>query len=565
MGNERGSSQASQRERTQMDENIQASFCGFQVCGISRTGDINHHRVHACTSTITNCCTIIALRNVVEPNSITGMKVMFDPTLIDGPNSLDNNSASQKRVLLKSLPEDIIQRIVKLRDEGRSFRVIGAETGMAHGSCQRVYKTAMSGKPLANALAIPKRARLGSAAKPDFEKIDKAISQGSDIKSAWRAYAASTARAYSYTHFSQLYRVWLNERREGGSSQGNAVTRHSVEEFIVSKDYWRDRADPRSSILTLDRATLKVERGELVVWDGETERRFQKVVHSLKAIVFAGFAGTLSFQVIKWCELQNIALITTGWYGDFIGITGTHLTSTVDLRRAQYRANTFHVARSILEQKLLSGARIGRLSQAAHAKALARLKTARVNADLFPIEAEAALSYWDAWVFDLHFVRRNWPASWERFEHRASPISGGGRHATHPVNAILNFSYSIAAAHLTRALAAYGFDPACGFLHADAPGRMSLAYDSLELLRAAVDSAILPWVASHKWKRADFPVTPTGIVRLHSTLTAVVAQHATAAVAASEVDKVCKWLDDTVRGAAACTPIAIASACVQRG
>lgn len=61
---------------------------------------------------------------------------------------------------------------------------------------------------------------------------------------------------------------------------------------------------------------------------------------------------------------------------------------------------------------------------------------------------------------------------------------------------------------MTRTLAMAGFDPACGFLHADADGRYSLSYDVLELLRADIDAAILPWVASQTWKRADFPVTP---------------------------------------------------------
>jgi hypothetical protein len=60
----------------------------------------------------------------------------------------------------------------------------------------------------------------------------------------------------------------------------------------------------------------------------------------------------------------------------------------------------------------------------------ARRKAARSTGDLFPIEAEAALAYWECWTFDLRFVPRNWPAQWERFEHRASAISGGGRHAT---------------------------------------------------------------------------------------------------------------------------------------
>ncbi len=459
---------------------------------------------------------------------------------------------SCKRVRLGDLPERTVQRIVQLRDAGNSFRKIGAEVGLAHGSCGRVYKKAVHGKALETPLSIPKRARLGSATKPDFEKIDKAVSQGADIKSVWRDYAAHSQRAYSYTHFSQLYRTWLNERRYGSSRQDFAPARHSVEEFTASRDYWKDRADPRSSTLVIgDRCSLKIERGDLVIWDGESERRFPKVVHGLKALVFAGFGGTLSFQVIKWCELQGIGLCTLGWYGEFVGITGTHLSATVDLRRAQFRANSFCVAREILAQKLLSGVSTAKLGKAAHAKALARLKSARTVGDLFPIEAEAAISYWDNWAFDLLFVRRNWPPQWERFEHRASPISGNGRHATHPVNAILNYAYSVGAAHLTRALAAYGFDPACGFLHADAPGRMSLTYDALELLRADIDAALLPWISSRKWKRADFPVTPEGVVRLQTSLAAVVAQRISETIKAGDLDRICAWLEDKVRRASA--------------
>jgi CRISPR-associated protein Cas1 len=272
-------------------------------------------------------------------------------------------------------------------------------------------------------------------------------------------------------------------------------------------------------------------------------------VHGLKTIVFTGFGGTLSFQVIKWCELQGIGICTLGWYGEFIGITGTHLTATVDLRRAQFRADGFAVARKILEQKLLSEAQIGKLSKTAHAKALARMKAARSTAHLFPIEAEAALAYWESWVFDLRFAPRHWPAQWERFEHRASAISGGGRHATHPVNAILNYAYSVAAAQLTRALAAHGFDPACGFMHADAAGRASLTYDVLELLRAGIDAAILTWAASHRWKRADFPVTPEGVVRLQPGLAAVVAQRTAAAITQRDLDQVCEWFEDAIRRA----------------
>ena len=109
----------------------------------------------------------------------------------------------------------------------------------------------------------------------------------------------------------------------------------------------------------------------------------------------------------------------------------------------------------------------------------------------------------------------------------------------------------VVAAQLTRALSAYGFDPACGFLHADAANRMSLTYDALELLRADIDAAILSWAASHKWRRADFPVTPEGVVRLQTSLAAVVAQRASAAIPQRNLDRVCAWLEDTIRRAPA--------------
>lgn len=37
----------------------------------------------------------------------------------------------------------------------------------------------------------------------------------------------------------------------------------------------------------------------------------------------------------------------------------------------------------------------------------------------------------------------------------------------------------------------------------------------MELIRADLDAALLPWAAATTWKRADFPVTrERGIVRL---------------------------------------------------
>lgn len=82
---------------------------------------------------------------------------------------------------------------------------------------------------------------------------------------------------------------------------------------------------------------------------------------------------------------------------------------------------------------------------------------------------------------------------------------------------------------------------ACG---ADAPGRYSLTYDVMELLRADIDTKMFAWIASHTWKRPDFPVTPEGVVRLQPTLAAVIAQKAV--LPQKDIDQAISWLADVV-------------------
>ncbi|MGH8628972.1 MAG: CRISPR-associated endonuclease Cas1 [Gammaproteobacteria bacterium] len=56
----------------------------------------------------------------------------------------------------------------------------------------------------------------------------------------------------------------------------------------------------------------------------------------------------------------------------------------------------------------------------------------------------------------------------------------GPRHATHPINAILNYGYSMLAGQVERAAVIRGLDVAVGSLHADSDGRRSLVYDLID-------------------------------------------------------------------------------------
>jgi CRISP-associated protein Cas1 len=280
------------------------------------------------------------------------------------------------------------------------------------------------------------------------------------------------------------------------------------------------------------------------------ERSFTKVIHGLSAVVLLGSGGHVTIDAIAWCAAQGVGIYVLGWHGELLSVLSTALlpnnkigeSSTLAPRRAQFSEDALTVAKAILLEKTESQFRHDKLSAQTRVAAKEQIIAAPSFAELLTIEAQAALEYWERQRFALRHKKRNWPPTWTQFTHRVSALSGRPRHATHPVNAFLNYAYSIVAAQLTRSLAAYGFDPACGFLHADAPGRYSLAYDLMELLRADIDARMFAWIASHTWKRSDFPVTPEGVVRLQPALAVVVAQKA--ALPQRDIDRTISWLAD---------------------
>lgn len=465
-----------------------------------------------------------------------------------------------KRTWLSALPQETFARIIALRDAGRSFRQIAAQLDLSHGSVQRVLKMNANGGVVASVPRIPKRPRNGQAALPDFERLAKQTAKGKTVKEIWRAYAQETPKAYCYTHFSTLFRVWLEANKLPLTSgkvavKGSAlpiiapvaqIPDYAADEDDIAEAYWKDRIDPRASVHALygNACALKVEKGELVSLNDGEVRRFAKVTHGLRAFVFLGQGGSLTLDAIKWCEAQGIAIALLDWYGDLLSVTQPALKTDVAIRRAQFAANRLAMAKAILVQKTKSQWRIRKLSPLTEQRALAEIRRARSIQELVTIEGRIALEYWANWTFELKHKKRNWPDQWTHFIYRASPISGGPRHAMHPVNTILNYAYSVVAAEVTRAVQAAGFDSAAGFLHADAEGRHSLTYDVMELLRADIDNTILQWVASHTWKRPDFPVTPEGIVRLQPTLAVVVAQKAL--IGHKTVDQAMGWLEEIV-------------------
>lgn len=111
-------------------------------------------------------------------------------------------------------------------------------------------------------------------------------------------------------------------------------------------------------------------------------------------------------------------------------------------------------------------------------------------------EGEAAAGYFAA--FDA-MIRSTDPAFRFAVRSRRPPLN--------PVNALLSFVYALLRHDCTSALAAVGLDPAVGYLHADRPGRPSLALDLMEEFRPALaDRLVLALVNRGQ-------VSPRGFVR----------------------------------------------------
>lgn len=113
-----------------------------------------------------------------------------------------------------------------------------------------------------------------------------------------------------------------------------------------------------------------------------------------------------------------------------------------------------------------------------------------VRETLMGIEGSAARAYWRG-------VRA-------LLEGRAVFEGRGGRGATDPANALLNYGYGILASRVWAALMHAGLDPFAGMLHADRSGKPSLVLDLMEELRApAVDRAVLAHLRLGKPVRFD--------------------------------------------------------------
>ena len=237
---------------------------------------------------------------------------------------------------------------------------------------------------------------------------------------------------------------------------------------------------------------MALDGENIVIFDEECEIG-RLPLHNLEGIVSFGYRGT-SPALMGACAEKNISLCYVTPQGKFLARVTGNIHGNVILREQQYKTSTdenrsLEIARNCIEGKIYNGRwvlervvrdhgmqvnseKIKRVSEQMK-QSLELVRDSKSKDNLRGIEGEAAKLYFS--VFDEMILQQKKDFVFEK-RNRRPPLDN--------VNAMLSFVYTLLTNMVASALETVGLDPYIGYLHTERPGRMSLALDLVEELRA---------------------------------------------------------------------------------
>jgi CRISPR-associated protein Cas1 len=259
----------------------------------------------------------------------------------------------------------------------------------------------------------------------------------------------------------------------------------------------------------------------------EKETKLALPVHTLGSIVCFGNVLCSPF-LLGMCGRENVAVTYLTENGRFLARVEGEQSGNVYLRRAQHRITAVPelaapVAAAVVGAKIANSRTTLQRAIRDHGPGMdvawvrwsvRRLRRLLALRDRRPdlvalraLEADAARAYFRA--FNKLIVIDD-PAFRFKGRTRRPPLDR--------VNAMLSFVYSLLARDVAAACESVGLDPQMGFLHADRPGRPSLALDIMEEFRAMLaDRLVLSLINRRQVGARRFKVQESGAVEMDDT------------------------------------------------
>lgn len=264
--------------------------------------------------------------------------------------------------------------------------------------------------------------------------------------------------------------------------------------------------------VTTPLAYLTKDGDNLVVKVDGTEL-FRIPIRNIEEVVMFSQIGA-SPGAMKLCADHNVGIAFLSPSGSYIASLDSGARGNVLLRRTQYRiadnpeeagalAQRFVAGKVVNQQKVLNrfvrdyrpeGALADKFreGQGFTKQFLKELEKITDVASIMGIEGAVARRYFE--LFPCLILNQDFSFSGR---NRRPP--------TDSINAMLSFFYTLLSGSCRAALQTVGLDPYVGFLHADRPGRSSLALDLMEELRAyLVDRFVLSAINNRQVSPKDF-------------------------------------------------------------
>ena len=373
---------------------------------------------------------------------------------------------------------------------------------------------------------------------------------------AYQDYAATAARPYARASFEALLQ---RHQRLGPSPEPRPAAARAPHASDAAADaesdaFWCARLAVKTAVVTTeaDDASLTVKGGSLFVQDGDRRLRYDAGARMPAAIVMAGWNGLVSVEALRFCASHCIAIVVLDWMRDLLTVMPGAPRAAAAMLRAQAVADPPWIASRVVLAKIENAVRAGALARNESMTLIDAAARAATVQEAMIAEAQAARASWGDAAPELRWRAGSprIPPAWKKpmLARRRADLRVK-HHATHPVNAMLNAVFSVTAGRLVAALVAAGAHPAIGFLHADKPGRWSLAWDAIEPLRPSIEADVFAFIRSHQFSGGDFIRVhdARGSIRLGSNLLRVII--AECAPSRTLLNDVARWMVELVLSA----------------
>jgi CRISPR-associated endonuclease Cas1 len=466
--------------------------------------------------------------------------------------SATNNRPRQTRRKPDSVAVGLTRDVLLLRSAGSSRRAIATALDLSQRRVQTILNGAAPG------VQIERKAFTARERDADYASVEAALRAGSTLRAEYLRYSTCCPAPYSYTSFWRRFEDWLDSQPDPriapwSSPAERASRKHAIRsdgkvaaklrlrsEIRVSPANTCDdnhrRIDAREESCDTAMGGSPLEGGLLFISEPDTalqirkgalcaryrdgvERTFPRGRHRVRSIILASPGANVTIEAMRFAIDEGITIFVMHRAGEALAIltdapTVDATAHALELRRAQFAAHPkqrLEVARAILAMKVEAC----ELSEGETQDTLQSVTKARDHNELLIAEAQTARVYWRRYVGFRPRLTDRCPAAWSvfrgRLEKRGKQLVP--RWARTPCNAALNYGYAVVLGNCTRALVGLGLDPSFGFLHhADAPGRLSLSYDVIELLRPRIDACVFRFLKTRSFDRKEFAETGSQVL-----------------------------------------------------